>query len=91
MNFVYRVHALERMFQRSITEEEVEASVRLGEVIESYEDDKPYPSYLTLYFVADKALHVVFAKNEEEIFVVITVYEPSLNKWEDDMKTRRQL
>ena len=44
-----------------------------------------------LYFVSDKAIHVVFAKNEEEIFVVITVYEPSLNKWEDDMKTRRQL
>ena len=85
------MHAIERMFQRSITEDEVEESIHLGEVIESYKDDIPYPSFLTLYFIADKAIHVVFSKNEDQEVIVITVYEPNTNKWEDNMKTRRQV
>ncbi len=91
MVFIYRVHALERMFQRSITEEEVEQVVLEGQIIESYEDDQPYPSYFILNFVSNKAIHVVFAKNEDSNIIVITVYEPSSHKWEDDMKTRKKL
>lgn len=89
MSFIYRVHAVERMFQRDIEEVNVEHVVNNGEIIERYADDKPYTSYLSLGFVNDVPLHVVYAKDEEENFIVITVYVPSLEKWENDMRTRR--
>ncbi len=43
MEFIYRVHAIERMFQRDISEEAVELVVKNGEIIEEYLDDKPFP------------------------------------------------
>ncbi|MBE0499769.1 MAG: DUF4258 domain-containing protein [Campylobacterales bacterium] len=44
MSFIYRVHAVERMFQRDIEEVNVEHVVNNGEIIERYADDKPYTS-----------------------------------------------
>lgn len=92
MHFVYRIHAVERMFERNIDVSAVEEVVQKGLVIESYPDDKPYPSYLALGFEANdtlKPLHVVYARNDEEI-IVITVYRPDPAKWSDDY-TRRKL
>jgi len=41
---IFRVHATQRMFQRTITEDEVRQVVDAGETIASYPDDKPFPS-----------------------------------------------
>ena len=41
---VFRVHAIQRMFQRRVSEEEVKQVVVAGETIETYPDDKPFPS-----------------------------------------------
>ena len=89
INFIYRVHAIERMFQRDIGELEIEDVVKKGEIIESYEDDKPYPSFLVFSFIDGEALHVVYAEDENNNTIIITVYRPNLEKWEDDFKTRR--
>ena len=76
------------MFERDIFEEDIEDTIKNGEIIEEYLDDKPYPSFLTLKFF-DKPLHVVFAKNEEnDEIIVITAYYPDKEKWSDDFKTR---
>lgn len=90
MIFIYRVHAIERMFQRDVSEADVEHVVRTGEIIESYPDDYPYPSFLVLGYVDNRALHAVYAKDENGSLIVITVYEPTLEKWLEDLKTRRQ-
>ncbi len=90
MTFIYRVHAIERMFQRDISELEVENVVKDGLIIESYLDDKPYASYLSLGYINSKAIHVVYAKDNKGIVIIITVYEPSLIKWQNDFKTRRE-
>jgi len=90
MVLIYRVHAIERMFQRDVNEEDVEHVVNFGEIIENYPDDHPYPSFLVLGFVEKRALHVVYAKDEKNSIIVITVYEPRLEKWLDDLKTRRK-
>ena len=45
---VFRVHAIGRMFERRITEEEVRATLKGGETIEDYPSDTPYPSRLML-------------------------------------------
>ena len=88
MTFIYREHAIQRMFERDIFEEDVEETIKNGEIIEQYLDDKPYPSFLALKFF-DKPLHVVFAKNEEkDQIIVITAYYPDKDKWSDDYKTR---
>jgi len=89
LNFIYRLHAVERMFQRNISEAEVQSAVLNGEIIESYEDDKPYPSYLSLKKINSKAIHVVYAINTDKSYIVITVYEPDATLWEKDFKTRR--
>lgn len=89
MEYIYRVHAIERMFQRDIYEYQVEEVIQNGEIIESYVEDKPYPSFLVLGYVDEIALHVVYAKDEEGNVIVITVYKPNLNKWQNDLKTRK--
>ena len=76
------------MFERDIFEEEIEETVKNGEVIEEYLNDKSYPSFLALKFF-DKPFHVVFAKNEEDNeIIIITAYYPDKEKWSDDYKTR---
>jgi hypothetical protein len=89
VEYIYRVHAIERMFQRDIEAIDIEQVVNFGEIIESYIDDKPYPSFLALGFVNDGALHVVYAKDEDSNFIIITAYKPNPEKWQDDFKTRK--
>lgn len=88
MAYIYRVHAIERMFQRDISDKDVETCIQMGNIIESYTDDKPYPSFLVLYFVDTNPLHVVYANNNDTI-IVITTYIPNKEKWNNDFKTRR--
>jgi hypothetical protein len=40
----YRLHAVQRMFERAISAEEVRWVLETGEAIEEYHDDTPYPS-----------------------------------------------
>ena len=76
------------MFERDILEESVEDTIQNGEVIETYLDDKPYPSFLALKLY-DKPLHVVFAKNEEQNeIIVITAYYPDSDKWSNNYTKR---
>ncbi|RLE38586.1 hypothetical protein DRJ23_04600 [Candidatus Acetothermia bacterium] len=90
-SLVYRVHALQRMFERGITEEDVRHVLETGEVIERYPDDRPYPSRLVLGWREDRPLHVVVAEQAEaDTLIVITVYEPDPTLWEDDFKRRRR-
>ena len=44
---VYRNHAIKRMFERGISEADVRAVIDLGEVIQEYPDDVPYPTLNT--------------------------------------------
>ncbi len=61
-----------------------------GEQIEDYPEDKPYPCALFLGYVANSPLHVVVSLDEIDMRVyIITAYEPSLEYFESDFKTRR--
>jgi len=53
MNLRYSAHAVERLFQWDVTEAIVEAVLNVGELIESYPDDSPYPSRLVLGWDGD--------------------------------------
>lgn len=90
MKLSYRQHAIKRMHERGITEEEIEQAIINGKVIESYPNDTPYPSALLLGHAGTKAVHVVYADDlDEGIRIIITVYEPNPEFWHEDLKTRR--
>jgi len=88
IRLIYRVHAVQRMAQREIREEEVARVIAEGREIESYPDDKPYPSRLMLGWANGRPIHVVAAQAEHEI-IVITVYEPDAAQWEPSFERRK--
>lgn len=84
-------HALERMAERGILREEVKAVLLHGKRIEDYPEDYPLPSALFLGRPHDRPLHAVAAFNADNGMVfIITVYEPDLDHFEPDLKTRRK-
>jgi len=91
---LYTQHARDEMRSEElgpISEEEVFEAVQTGEVIESYEHDKPYPSIL-MYgrTLRERPIHLVCAYAEEEdVTVVITVYEPDPSRWIDYRRRRK--
>jgi hypothetical protein len=79
----------EKLRQRRIEIRELEEAILAGEIIERYPTDPRGPSCLILgYTRRDRPLHVVCGIIEEDL-LVITAYEPSLEEWEPDWKTRR--
>jgi Domain of unknown function (DUF4258) len=85
----YRIHALQRMWQRKITPDEVAAVLEQGDAVEAYPDDTPYPSKLLLAVVNGRPLHVVVAENSNENqLIIITVYQPDLLNWQPGFRER---
>jgi Domain of unknown function (DUF4258) len=90
VTFTFRVHALQRMFARGISTDDVRGVVGAGEVVEDYPTDHPYPSRLILGWAGTRPLHVVAAYNaRDDESIIITVYEPDPARWEADFKTRK--
>jgi hypothetical protein len=88
---IFRVHALRQMFNRRIGDDDVKDVIKSGRIIEEYPDDIPYPSYLLNAIIRGRPLHVVVAYNKKEgVVIVITAYEPEIDRWEDNY-TRRKL
>lgn len=88
---VFRVHAIERMFEREVGVGDVREILTNGETIETYPEDTPYPSRLVLGWYRGRPLHVVVADNvEAQETIVITVYEPDPGQWEPGFRQRRQ-
>lgn len=82
-------HAFQKIFERRITVEDIEAVISKGEIIKEYLDDKPYPSFLLLGFMGRVPLHVVIAKNEIEKFcILVTAYFPDNTIWDLTFKSK---
>lgn len=87
---IFRVHALQRMFERGISEADVRDVLEHGEAIESYPDDAPYPSRLILGFYGDRPLHVLASDDPDvQATVIVTVYEPDRIRWDASFRRRR--
>lgn len=77
------------MFERGVSETDVRTILEDGEVIRDYPDDRPYPSRLILGWRGAHPLHVVAAEATAGEWIVITVYEPTIDIWHTDFKTKR--
>lgn len=86
----YRMHAIQRMFERNIPVKKVSQSIRTGETIEDYSTEMPQPGRLILGFQGKRPFHVVASENPEagEI-TVITVYIPDPDRWDSHFRKRR--
>ena len=90
VNIIYRVHAVQRMFERKVSSKRVREALETGETIEDYSSEMPEPSHLILGFQGKRPFHVVTSENpQENKTTVITVYLPDPNKWNKDSKSRR--
>ena len=88
----YRVHAVQRMFERNITEADILFVLTNGQIIKEYPDDTPYPSKLITAKVKTRPLHIVYAENSgSNEIIIITVYEPDPSLWEEDFLRRKKL
>ena len=81
-------HAKEEMLYDEfgvIYENEIKEAIYNGEIIEEYPKDRPYPSCLIFGQTGKgRPLHVVCAVvREENMLVVITVYQPNPELWVD--------
>lgn len=87
---MFRVHAVQRMFERNVTVKKVREALETGEVIENYSSEMPEPSRLLLGFQGKRPFHVVTSENPAaNELTVITVYLPDPNKWKKDFRSRR--
>jgi len=85
-------HGLERMVERDISRFQTKQAILEGVVIEEYADDYPCPSALFLGWSEERPIHVVVALNKAKSVVsIITVYEPTLERFEPDFRTRKRL
>ena len=88
-NIAITKHAKNRLTERNITVENIKNAVRTGEIIEQYENDKPFPSCLLLGQTEQNShIHVV-ASIDNGFLYIITAYYPDENEWEIDLKTRK--
>lgn len=74
-----------------ITDKEVFECIQAGQILESYSDDKPYPSFLIFGHTSNnRPLHRVCAYcQEDDLAIVVTVYHPDPELW-IDYKIRRK-
>lgn len=83
-------HAEMRRRQRGISVPDIKHALMVGEIIEDYPNDYPFPSCLVLgRSTSAKPLHIVCGIGGG-ILYVITAYHPSQDKWESDWKMRKE-
>ena len=94
MNFddiQFSSHAIQRMFERGITRDDVIEVIFKWDVIYEYPEDKPHSSCLLLGVINKNPIHIVVSvDNNKSICYIITVYHPDSNIWNDDFRQRRK-
>lgn len=89
-SYEWRKHTLRRLAERKISQNSVLKVILEGEIIKNYPKDSPFPSCLMFGEIQGKPFHVVVSLDEnDDIAYIITVYEPSLDMFKPDYKTRR--
>jgi hypothetical protein len=90
VRFVFSRHARQRLFERGIDPEAARLVAETGEVVLRYPTDTPYPSRLVLGYDGGRPLHVLVADPpNEDVKIIVTVYEPNSDQWLSGWKQRR--
>lgn len=85
----YTIHGAKQRIARRIKRKEIEQAINSGAVIEDYSEHHYGPACLLIGKTErDKVLHILCSL--QEVVDIITVYEPDLEEWEEDLKHRRK-
>ena len=80
--FEFSRHALKRVVERNISDQEIRQAGVQANIIEDYPDDKYSPSCLLLGFTqTGRPLHIQVSLAETELVKIITIYEPDPSEW----------
>jgi len=85
-------HAQKRLLERRIRIGDLLDSVETWRIIEEYPDGRMGPSLLALHVLPSGPVHAVwgmFRPNAQNA-VLVTVYLPDEENWDDDFRTRRK-
>ena len=83
-------HAAQRMLERNISVNDVLVVLNSGAIVEDHPEDTPFPIRLTLGWVGQRPVHVVWAAAAGTgRIVIITVYEPDPREWDNTFRGRR--
>lgn len=84
-------HSALRFRQRGIKIIDIRQAVFNGEIIEQYPDDFPFPSCLIKGKISsNKVIHVVMS-DEGSSSRIITAYYPDPDKWDNELKIRKEI
>jgi len=87
--FEFSRHALKRVVERNISEQEIRQAGVQANIIEDYPDDKYSPSCLLLGFTqTGRPLHLQVSLAETELVKIITTYEPTPSEWSNYSQRR---
>ena len=91
-NMEWSTEATRRRRQRHIDEETALVVVERGEVIEdSHRPGRELPTRIHFDYVDGRPLHVVVANADDDAFgKIVTLYEPSMDRWEPGFRVRRR-
>ena len=87
----WSAHGLMRIQERDLTVDDLKIAISTGEIIENYPEESPAKSSVLIYGKNKdgKVIHIVIGYDEEQLYFV-TAYYPSIEKFENDLKTRRK-
>jgi hypothetical protein len=87
--FEFSRHALKRVVERNIGDQEIREAGLHATIIEDYPDDKYSPSCLLLGFTkTGRPLHIQVSLAETELVKIITIYEPDPSEWSNYSQRR---
>jgi hypothetical protein len=88
----WSLHAVKKLRTEGLRKIEVENSLKECIIIEDYPmEGRPLPDCLVLGFIGSDPVHSVIAIDRDfDRILIVTVYRPSAERWEDDWKRRKR-
>lgn len=89
---LWSVHAVRKLRLEGLRKTAVETTLKTCDLIEDYQTEgRPLPDCLVLGFIDSDPVHIVVAIDEEfDRILIVTVYRPLSERWEDDWKRRKK-
>ena len=87
--FEFSRHAVDQSIRRHISVREIREAIASGEIIEEYQEDKYWPSYLIYGRTNEgRPLHVQCSHPSRKLVKIVTPYEPDPARWTDFRERR---
>jgi len=89
---LWSFHAVKKLRIEGLRKSPIEDALKDCVLVEDYPImGRPLPDCLVLGFINEDPLHVVVALDEDfDRIFIITVYKPSLERWEDGWRKRKK-